>query len=228
MGEFFYRKQVVQKLLHKRRKHRVAFYLSKVQLWPEMSILDVGCGPDGRSLENFLPRDYRVVGIDLYDETKVKIDHPRFTYIKQDARDLSRFADKEFDLAVSIGMMEHICDHAILRQMAREIDRVSRQYVISVPWKHTWIEAHFKFPFFQLLPYGLKLTLTKMLDLHLLKEKVQKDPTYIRKHYQWLSSAEWREIFVGSKIYLQPTFEGIAIVKRDQANGNAVKPLQPM
>ena len=84
------------------------------------------------------------------------------------------------------------------------------------------------FPFFQLLPYGLKLTLTKMLDLHLLKEKVQKDPTYIRKHYQWLSSAEWREIFVGSKIYLQPTFEGIAIVKRDQANGNALKPLQPM
>lgn len=218
MSEYFYRKQVIQKLLHKRRQHRVRFYLSKVQLWPEMSILDVGCGTDGRSLENFLPSDYRIVGIDLYDEAEIKINHPCFSYCMQDAQDLCRFRDKEFDLAVSIGMMEHICDHAILRQVAHEIDRVSRQYVISVPWRYTWIEPHFKFPFFQLLPYGLKLRLTIAFDLHQLKEKVQNDSAYIRKHYQWLPSSEWKEIFVGSRVYVQPTLLGIAIVKQDQAD----------
>ena len=89
------------------------------------SILDVGCGPDGRSLEKFLHSDYRIVGIDLYDETEVKVNHPRFTYFQQEARSLSRFRDKEFDLALSIGMMEHICDRTTLSQMACEINRLS-------------------------------------------------------------------------------------------------------
>ncbi|MBW2664072.1 MAG: class I SAM-dependent methyltransferase [Deltaproteobacteria bacterium] len=218
MGEYFYRKQFIQNLLYKRRWHRVDFLLSKVRLFPEMSILDVGCGPDGRSLEKFLHSDYRIVGIDLYDETEVKVNHPRFTYFQQDARSLSRFRDKEFDLALSIGMMEHICDRAMLSQMACEINRVSKQYVIVVPWKYAWIEPHFKFPFFQLLPYRFKLALTKMFDLHNLREKVKIDAAYIRNHYQWLSNPEWQRIFVGSKVYVTPTLETIAIIKPKQVH----------
>ena len=216
MGESFYRIKVLQKLLNERRQRRVNFLLSKVHVFPEMTIIDVGCGPDGRSLENFLSIDYRIVGIDLYDASQVKVSHPRFTYIQQDARDLSRFRYKEFDLAFSIGMMEHICNRSILEEMAREIGRVSKQYVVVVPWKYAWIEPHFKFPFFQLLPNGLKLRLVAMFNLHNLREKVKTDCAYIRKHYQWLSNSEWRGIFVGSIVYVSPTLETIAIVKRDE------------
>ena len=178
-----------------------------------MSVLDVGCGHDGRSLEAFLPNDYQIVGVDLYDENEVKIDHPQFRYFKQDAQNLERFRDKEFDLAFSIGMMEHICDLMMLEKIACEIDRVSKQYIVVVPWKYTWVEPHFRFPFFQLLPSNLQRTLTVLLNLHNLREKISQDQAYIEKNYQWLSNREWRKIFVGSTIYLTPTLETIAIVK---------------
>ena len=178
-----------------------------------MTVLDVGCGPDGRSLEVFLPNDVQIVGIDLHDKRKIKVDHPQFKYFQQDAQNLSRFCDNEFHLSLCIGMLEHICDPIMLKRIAAEIDRVSKQYIVVVPWKYAWIEPHFRLPFFQLLPSNLQRTLTVLLNLHNLRDKVRQDHTYIERNYQWLSNREWRQIFVGSKVYLTPTLETIAIVK---------------
>jgi hypothetical protein len=111
-------------------------------------------------------------------------------------------------------MMEHICDPVTLKMIASEIHRVSKQYIVVVPWKYAWLEPHFRLPFFQLMPPGLQRTLTLMLNLHNLREKIRLDHDYIAKNYQWLSNREWRRIFVGSKIYLNPTLETIAIVNR--------------
>ena len=214
MPEFFYKSKFIQFLLHRRRQNRVNFLLSKVRCFPGMSVLDVGCGPDGRSLEVFLPSDYQIVGIDLCDEREIDVCHPQFAYFKQDAQDLECFSDKQFHLTISIGMMEHICDPVTLRKICSEIIRVSRQYIVVVPWKYAWIEPHFRLPFFQLMPSNLQRTLTMFFNLHNLREKIRHDQAYISKNYQWLSNKEWRQIFVGSKIYLSPTLETIAIVKR--------------
>jgi ubiquinone/menaquinone biosynthesis C-methylase UbiE len=105
-------------------------FIVKVKFVSKMMVLDVGCGCDGRTLENFLSLDYEIVGIDLFEEKDVNILHPHFKYIKQDARDLSIFHDKEFDLAFSICMMEHICNRMDLTKIAREIQRVAKQYAI--------------------------------------------------------------------------------------------------
>lgn len=220
MGEFIYKTKIIQKILEERRKRRIEFMLSKVNVYPGMRILDIGCGPDGRSLENYLPPDYRIVGIDLYEEREVRVSHPCFSYIQQDATDLSRFIDKQFDLTFSIGMMEHICNQSSLKKMIREIERVSKQYIIIVPWRWAWIEPHFKFPFFQLFPYTLKVYLTRLLNLHSLREKIKMDFSYINKNYQWFSSKVWNEYFLGSTIYLCPTLETIAIVKNDMAGSS--------
>jgi len=216
MGDFFYKKKAIQRLLMVRRKRRAEFILSKVDTFPKMSILDVGCGPNGRSFENHVSGDLQITGIDVLDEKKVRMDHPNFKYYKQDASDLSIFAEKEFDLAVSIGMMEHICDHDLLNLIYEEINRVAQQWVIIVPWKYAWIEPHFKFPFFQLFPYGLKVLLTKAFNLHNLRAPVWDDYDYIKKHYQWLSSSDWQRIFKKSKIVLTPTLDTIAIVKSNK------------
>jgi len=225
MAEKIYRSEFVSNILSKRRINRINFVLLKVKTWPgmsildigcdptDMSILDIGCGPNGRSFEDHVSEEYQITGIDILEPDEVKIQHPKFTYYKQDAIDLSMFDTKSFDLAISIGMMEHICDHIILRRIAREIDRVSKQYIIIVPWKWAWIEPHFKFPFFQLFPYKTKVLLTRFLNLHNLKLAVSNDPSYISKNYQWFTSRKWREIFVGSHIYLCPTYDTIAIVK---------------
>ncbi|MGI6657052.1 MAG: class I SAM-dependent methyltransferase [Desulfobulbus sp.] len=213
MGEFIYNLGVIQKVLSKRREWRCKFILSKVQLAQEMFILDVGCGSNGRSFENFIPDTYKIIGIDLISEDLIKFEHKNFTYLKHDAQDLSLFSDKQFDLTVSIGMMEHICNHAILEKMAKEIERVSKQFVIVVPWKFAIIEPHFKFPFFSLLPYKLQVFLTKTLNLHNLKGQVLADDLYIKRHYQWFPSKKWKEIFQGSRVFVLPTLDTIAIVK---------------
>jgi ubiquinone/menaquinone biosynthesis C-methylase UbiE len=215
--ENIYRRPVVQRIVVGRRRNRARFLLSKVHQHAGMSVLDVGCGTDGNSLESELSSDYTITGVDLLDPKEVHISHPRFQYFQQDARDLSRFADKQFDLAVSVGMMEHICNRAALQQIASEIDRVSQQYAIVVPWKYAWLEPHFKLPFFQLLPYPLQRELTKLFNLQNYAAFVKTDPDqfeqHFRQHYQWLSNSEWRRIFKGSHVHLNPTLETISIVK---------------
>jgi len=213
MAEFLYKTKFIQHILKNRRKRRAEFIMSKVNTALDMSILDVGCGPSGRSFEDYVHKDFKITGIDLLDEKKVKMARSNFTYYKQDAQDLNIFRDKEFDLTVSFGMMEHICNHTILRKMASEIERVSKQWVIVVPWKYAFIEPHFRLPFFQLLPYSLKVFLTKVFNLHNLREAVKKDYDYIKNHYQWLSNRQWKEIFKASKTYISPGLDTIALVE---------------
>lgn len=180
-----------------------------------MKILDIGCGQDGRSFENFVSPEYCITGVDIEDPGGVKVQHPLFHYYQQDARDLSRFETGSFDLAVSIGMMEHICDRPLLEQMASEMIRVSKQWIVTVPWRYCWIEPHFKFPLFQLLPEPLQIFCVRKFNLHNLRESVERDPKWIREHYQWLPSDEWRRIFKADRVYVLPSLDGIAIVKRD-------------
>lgn len=213
MIQQIYNFPAIQKILEKRRAGRVKYILSKIKTFQNMTILDIGCGPDGRSFEHYLPSDYVITGIDLYEERKVKVDHPNFIYYMQDASDLSMFNNKSYDLAVSIGMMEHICNKELLNHMAKEIARVAKQYIIVVPWRYCWIEPHFKIPFFPLLPNNIQNNLTKMFNLNLLGKTVARDIDYIVDNYSWLSNSEWKTIYLGSEVYICPTLETIAIVK---------------
>ena len=214
MAERIYRTRIVSYLLSKQRIHRIGFALSKVNTWPGMAILDVGCGFNGRSFEDHVSDEYKITGIDLKEPDEVKMQHPQFQYYKQDAKDLTMFDTKSFDLAISIGMMEHVCNRAILEQMAREIERVAKQWIIIVPWRYCWIEPHFKFPLFQLLPERIQNALMKLLNLHNLGPTVRNNPSYIRKNYQWLSNTDWKDIFKADRVYVLPTLEMIAIVKK--------------
>ncbi|MCX7046021.1 MAG: class I SAM-dependent methyltransferase [Candidatus Sumerlaeota bacterium] len=206
-----------KKILAYRRKKRVEFLLSKVNVKSGMKILDIGCGIDGRSFEDYLPEDYQITGIDLNDKSRIATRHPNFVYVQQDAQDLSQFGDQSFDLAVSIGMLEHITDNVVFRRIASEVMRVARQYIIVVPYKYAWLEPHFVIPLFPILPYGMKLWLVKSFNLCGMRSAVIHDPDIVRKNYRWLSNAEYRGIFPDSKTFLLPTLETVAIIKRAAA-----------
>lgn len=215
MAEEIYHTYGVQRILRWRRIKRINYVLSIVQTWPGMKILDVGSGRDGRSFENIVSNDYKITGIDLFDPHEVVITRPHFQYHKQDASDLSMFGSKQFDLAISIGMMEHICERSVLKQMAREIERVAQQWIVIVPWKYTLIEPHFKFPLFQLLPSSVQRELTIGLNLHGLRKALRQDHSFISKHYQWLTTKEWVKIFRANKArVLPPFFDAVAIIKQ--------------
>lgn len=209
-----YRLPFVQRLLARRRENRARFMLSKVDTFPGMRVLDIGCGRDGKSLENFLPPDYHITGIDLHDENETRMAHPNFTYLRQDARDMSRFKDKEFDLAISVGMMEHICNRSDLEKMASEIARVAQQYIIVVPWRYAWLEPHFMLPFFPLYPSCLQVWLTRALNLNSFRGGVLKNPDAIKEGYQWLTNRQWEAVYPGAKAHICPTLETVALVRK--------------
>jgi ubiquinone/menaquinone biosynthesis C-methylase UbiE len=192
--------------------------MSKINLYREMRVLDIGCGLDGNSLESEIPDTCEVVGVDLHDPARIRIRQNNFQYIQRDAEDLSIFPDLYFDLAVSVGMMEHICDPEKLRRIASEMIRVSKQSVVVVPWRFAWFEPHFKLPFFQLLPWAAQVRLMRMFNCNGYGESARTNPDRLRAHfletYQWLPTVGWKGIFRTDTAYLSPTLETLVIVRK--------------
>jgi len=89
--------------------------------------------------------------------------------ISGDARDLSRFADKSFDLAFSNSVIEHLFSFENQQKMANEATRVAKFYFIQTPNYWFPIEPHWVFPFFQFLPKFLRIILTRYFNLGHLK-----------------------------------------------------------
>ncbi len=91
----------IRTILASRRKKRFEFMLKKIATKPGLKIIDIGCGVDGRSFDDFLdPYGYSVTGVDILPEERVKHIYRKFRYVFQDASDLHRYKDCEFDLAV--------------------------------------------------------------------------------------------------------------------------------
>ena len=104
------------------------------------SLLDVGCG-EGVLVERWARRlgDRRVVGIDLDDPQLhaqwAKRRAPNLEYRVHKADSLP-FADREFDVATAIEVLEHVPDpEQTLREMARV---AARWLIVSVPREPLW------------------------------------------------------------------------------------------
>lgn len=210
----------IPEILARRRRARAAFMLSKIDVWPEMRVLDIGCGRDGRSFSDHVPQDWSILGLDIRPPERVRHQHPGFSYTLGDARDLSRFADHEFDLAVSVGLFEHFADDESFARATSEMSRVARQYLLVVPWRYCWIEPHYGVPFFPLLPYSVQRTLVTTFDLSGHGEATRQNPDHIRERNRWRTNREYLEALPDARIHLTPTLETIVIARRaGQASG---------
>lgn len=85
--------------------------------------------------------------------------HPAITMIQADATDLSMFDDRQFDVAFSNSVIEHVGGEREQRLVASEISRVARGYFVQTPDRFFPIEPHFLFPLFQFLPVRARVWL---------------------------------------------------------------------
>lgn len=104
-----------------------------------MRILDVGCS-QGKDMVSFLVgrEDLEIVGLDLRDQG---LRQTNFHMVLGDAAALP-FSDDYFDVAISVGVLEHILPIEKLARVAREIRRVARGYVVVVPSLGSMVEPH--------------------------------------------------------------------------------------
>jgi len=121
-------------------------------------ILDIG-GTAGywKSYREKIPAG---VSISLVNLTREEVPSGDiFNSLVGDARNLSEFADQSFDIVYSNSVIEHVGLWRDMAAMAKEVRRLAPRYFIQTPNYWFPIEAHYRLPYFHLLPDPVKQTL---------------------------------------------------------------------
>ena len=134
------------------REHRYLRFLELCRVDPGERILDVGAGA-GAALERF-NRTNDIVAIDLKPRESEWLDQDNVSVRVADATKLP-FADREFPLAFSNSVIEHIPEK-LQPAFADEIRRVAVRYYVQTPNRWFPIEPHYQFPLFQFFPERLQ------------------------------------------------------------------------
>ena len=197
----WYQRGLISKLTKINRSNRSKKIIELLEINSNTSILDVGCGPDSKSILDIINQCKNIIGIDLFDSKYLKTKNNKFKYLQMDARDLSLFKNNQFDVGLNFGMMEHIAEpnRTIIME---EMFRVCRKVAIVVPHKYSFIEPHFKLPFFSLYPLWLSTSLVTLFRLHVNGMKsYKKTKERLQNEYFWLSSSQWESYLENAKSY---------------------------
>jgi len=130
-------------------------------LRPEDRIVDVGAGW-GAALERFNAVN-PIVAVDLNPITSEWLSQPNVTAMQGDATKLP-FSDREFDVAFSNSVIEHV-PRALQPAFASEIRRVASRYFVQTPNRHFPIEPHYQLPLIQFLPEKVRRALNERFSL---------------------------------------------------------------
>lgn len=185
------------------RERRFKFFVSlldRVKSNKPVRILDIG----GTEIywERMKFASDNSVNITLLNLEKVATKNAGFESIAGNACDLSSFRDKEFDIAFSNSVIEHLFSFENQVKMANEVRRVGKSYYVQTPNLYFPIEPHWLFPFFQFLPFETRVFLTRNFSLgHY--GKIPKRDEAIEKvnEVKLLTERKMREIFPDGKIY---------------------------
>jgi SAM-dependent methyltransferase len=157
---------------------------------PADRIVELGCGPGGRSIARFNHTNH-IVGIDVVSPDLVTVDQQNFTYVRGDAARLDWIRDAEFDVVVSFGMLEHIQPRERMVEAIREAQRIADRYCFVVPHRYAFVEPHFLLPFFSIWPDRLKSFLIRRFSLG----SQRRNAAGKWQHIHWLPKDEWRDLF---------------------------------
>ena len=139
-----YHRTFKTKFRDKRRKY-IEDLIAKAtrgQVNGRAKIVEVGCagGKDFLTLVSDKTR-YELYGIDNRDFSDTDGAADCFNFTQADGDNIP-FEDKFFDVAISIGVLEHIKPILKLDKVTQEIDRVSKRYIVIVPSIATRLEPH--------------------------------------------------------------------------------------
>jgi len=124
---------------------------------------------------------------------------PRYRRIIGDARDLSMFGAKTFDVVFSNAVIEHVGDHGQQRRMALEVRRVGKRVFLQAPHRYFPIEPHFLYPFFQFMPVSVRVWLLVHASLTWRYGSKREIESYVRQ-VRLLTKSELAGLFPGALI----------------------------
>lgn len=118
-----------------------------------------------------------------------------------DATNLFGIGDKEFDVAFSNSVIEHLYTLDNQRQMALEVQRVGKHHFVQTPNKYFPVEPHYLLPFFDWLPASWKYTILTKTKLSRLKKWNHQDAKQYVDEIRLISFREFKRLFPQSQMY---------------------------
>ena len=209
---------------HMFRKKRFKVFLDMLNSFGgrPVTILDVGGTESYWEMQGFIGTGHSIV---LLNTMELTIRYPGFTAIVGDARDLSQFKDKAFDIVFSNSVIEHVGSYTDQQLMAQELRRVGKRIYVQTPNFYFFIEPHFLFPFFHWLPVVARVFLVRNFSLGWF-EKMSTRSEALRAvtEIRLLTKSELRRLFPNTRIVKEKVF-GLTksyIVLDDAAPADAV------
>lgn len=167
---------------------------------PPVKILDAG------GTETFWEMmgltDPAIVNVAIVNTEAMTTGLPAFKFIQADARNLSMFRDKEFDIVFSNSVIEHVGSFADQKKMADEIMRIGKKFFVQTPNYWFPFEPHFMFPLFQFLPQAVKIKLLMSFRMGWFKKcSDKKEALHLLSSIRLLKKSDLIKLFPGAIIY---------------------------
>jgi hypothetical protein len=138
------------------RKRMFGRFVELVRPGAQTRILDVGTTPDleiryNNFFERLYPHPARITACSMEDCSNLERAFPGLTFRRIEGRKLPA-ADREFDVAVSFAVLEHVGSRAQQREFIAEMARVADAFLLYAPYRYFPIEVHTFVPFLHWLP----------------------------------------------------------------------------
>lgn len=188
-------------LASKARRRRFEFFLSLLKELPRpLRILDVGGRQKFWDRMKFAePDGVRIVLLNLQSEPVSRGD---MSSVVGDARDLSRYADGEFECVFSNSVIGHVGDSDSQKQMATEVQRVGQSFFVQSPNRAFPIDPNFTFPLFQFLPRSVRIGLVARFNLgHMPRVPEPAAAAALLDSIRLLDRRQMQRLFPDSRIY---------------------------
>jgi len=130
-----------------------------------------------------------------------------FRFVEADGCDLACFKDKQFHIAHSNSVLEHVGDWERMVRFANEIQRVGQKYFVQTPNYWFPIEPHCMMPFFHWLPRPIRVWLVLNFELGHWKRAISVDEAVrIVESARLLDKRMFQELFKDATIFTERLF----------------------
>lgn len=187
-------------LAHSMRFKRYKYFMQMVfELKKPLKILDIGGTQEYWERMGLNDSEIQITLLNLSYQNVRSSD---FLSVVGDARDLSAYCDKSFDIVHSNSVIEHLFTKDSQILMAAEVRRTGKYYFIQTPNFFFPLEPHYVFPGFQFLPRKLKIWLVKNFSLGHVRRKTKIEEARMQvDEIRLLTIAEMKELFPDSRIW---------------------------
>lgn len=155
----------------KLRRKRLEFFLPLIDASFEnngaVKIIDIGGTKEYWNIVDCSYLEEKKIHITLVNlpGSTLPPDEKHFSYVVGNGCDLSMVEDKEYHIAHSNSVIEHVGDWSKMLQFASETERVSESYFVQTPNYWFPIEPHFMAPCFHWLPKPTRVWLVMNYQL---------------------------------------------------------------